>query len=115
MVMILLTVFQISSKCIICDLVDDVIDPEHHDIHFGISCDKYANYFLVDIGGVTVSPMFDLYRLKTAKLTVNCILRVIDIYGPAGSTSFSMQVYDYNDNPPTFPMSVYSFIFWQGN
>ena len=73
------------------------------------------DYFLVDNGGVTVSPMFDLDRLKTATLTVNCILRAIDIYGLIGSTSLSMRIYNYNDNPPTFPQSVYSFVIWQGS
>jgi len=106
---------QISSQCIQCDLVDDVIDPENHDIHFEISCDNYADYFLVDNGGVTVSPMFDLDRLKKETLKVNCILKVIDTYGLVGSTSLSMQIYDNNDNPPTFPKMVYSFIIWQGN
>jgi len=73
------------------------------------------HYFLVDNGGVRVSPMFDLDRLKKAKLTINCILRAIDLYGLAGSTSLSMQIYDYSDNPPTFQKSDYSFIIWQGD
>jgi len=102
-------------SCIKCDLVDDVFDPEHHDIRFGISCDNYADYFLVENGGVTVSPMFDLDRLKKATLTVNCILWAIDIYGLAGSTYLSMQIHDYNDNKPIILQSVFSFVIGQGN
>jgi len=59
--------------------------------------------------------MFDLDRSKKAMLTVNCIIRAIDIYGLAGLTSLSMQIYDFNDNPPTFPKSVYGFNILQGN